>query len=197
MSKVRLIDANALQDVLYHEAFETDSDMQRWDSGCWIRYKMFENAIDNAPTINPTVDKDYLIRLIQEAVYDGEACARLIDMVEPCGDDWERYSDRLWKNAYERGRKDGYNTAQAEAVMEECDEPKQGHWILSQDEQYEYCTCSECGYENGENWMIGSEIPFCANCGAKMTTEESSIDESIVSNTDTDNAKYSSDCPWG
>ena len=50
---MRLIDADALQDVLYHEAFETDSDMQRWDSGCWIRYKMFENAIDNAPTIEP------------------------------------------------------------------------------------------------------------------------------------------------
>lgn len=47
-------------------------------------------------------------------------------------------------------------------------EHKRGHWILSQDERYEYCTCSECGYENGENWMIGSEIPFCANCGADM-----------------------------
>ena len=53
MSEVRLIDANALIDTMYHEAFETDSDMQRWDSGCWIRYKMFENAIDNAPTIEP------------------------------------------------------------------------------------------------------------------------------------------------
>lgn len=50
---MRLIDADALQDVLYHEAFETDSDMQRWDGGCWIRYKMFENAICNAPTIEP------------------------------------------------------------------------------------------------------------------------------------------------
>lgn len=45
---------------------------------------------------------------------------------------------------------------------------KQGKWILSSDEQYEYCTCSECGYENGENWMIGSDIPYCQNCGAKM-----------------------------
>ena len=50
---MRLIDADALQDVLYHEAFETDSDMQRWDGGCWIRYKMFENAICNVPTIEP------------------------------------------------------------------------------------------------------------------------------------------------
>jgi hypothetical protein len=48
---MRLIDADALRAKMYHEAFETDTDMQRWDGGCWIRYKMFENAIDNAPTI--------------------------------------------------------------------------------------------------------------------------------------------------
>lgn len=50
---MRLIDADALKDAMYHEAFETDSDMQKWDSGCWIRYKMFENAIESAPTIDP------------------------------------------------------------------------------------------------------------------------------------------------
>ena len=60
----RLIDADALRAQMYHEAFETDTDMQRWDGGCWIRYKMFENAIDNAPTIAPQrkrgkwIDKD-------------------------------------------------------------------------------------------------------------------------------------------
>ena len=45
-------DANVLSKILYHMAFETDSDMQKWDSGCWIRYKMFENALDNTPTID-------------------------------------------------------------------------------------------------------------------------------------------------
>lgn len=50
---VRLIDADALSEVMYHEAFEKDTPMQRWDSGCWIRYKMFENAIENAPTVEP------------------------------------------------------------------------------------------------------------------------------------------------
>lgn len=47
----RLIDADALRAGMYHEAFETDSELQRWDSGCWVRYKMFENHMDNAPTI--------------------------------------------------------------------------------------------------------------------------------------------------
>ena len=48
---MRLIDADVLREVMYHEAFEKDTDMQKWDGGCWIRYKMFENAIENAPTI--------------------------------------------------------------------------------------------------------------------------------------------------
>lgn len=34
-----------LRAIMYHKAFEEDSDMQKWDSGCWIRYKMFENAL--------------------------------------------------------------------------------------------------------------------------------------------------------
>lgn len=48
----RYIDADALKKAMYHEAFETDSDMQKWDSGCWIRYKMFENKIAEQPTVD-------------------------------------------------------------------------------------------------------------------------------------------------
>jgi len=48
----RYINADELMSSMYHEVFETDTDMQKWDSGCWIRYKMFENAIDSAPTID-------------------------------------------------------------------------------------------------------------------------------------------------
>lgn len=49
---MRIIDADELRKTMYHEAFETDTDMQKWESGCWIRYKMFENVIENAPTID-------------------------------------------------------------------------------------------------------------------------------------------------
>ena len=49
--QMRLIDADALRETMFHRAFEMDSDMQKWDGGCWIRYKMFENALENAPTI--------------------------------------------------------------------------------------------------------------------------------------------------
>ena len=47
----RLIDADKLDRIMYHKAFETDSDMQKWDSGCWIRYKMFENSMEEVPTV--------------------------------------------------------------------------------------------------------------------------------------------------
>lgn len=45
-----LISRQALIDAMYHEAFEVDSELQKWDSGCWIRYKMFENVIDDVPS---------------------------------------------------------------------------------------------------------------------------------------------------
>ena len=42
--------ADAIDDVrraMYHQCFECDNDedMQKWDSGNWFRYKLFENVI--------------------------------------------------------------------------------------------------------------------------------------------------------
>ena len=53
----RLIRAEALRQRMYHDAFETDTEMQRWDGGCWVRYKMFENALEDAPTIDAETTK--------------------------------------------------------------------------------------------------------------------------------------------
>ena len=44
----------------------------------------------------PTVDKDYLIKLIQEAVYDGEACGRLLDLVDRPQGEWIIHFDDLF-----------------------------------------------------------------------------------------------------
>lgn len=49
---MRLIDADALSARMYHDSFEIDSDMQKWDSGCWIRYKLFEKNLEDTPTIS-------------------------------------------------------------------------------------------------------------------------------------------------
>ena len=48
---MRPIDADALGNRLYHEVFEKDSEDQRWDSGCWMRYRLFEKVLREQPTI--------------------------------------------------------------------------------------------------------------------------------------------------
>ena len=56
------ISRQAVKEAMYHEAFETDSDMQKWDSGCWIRYKMFENVIETLPCVEPKPRKGEWIK---------------------------------------------------------------------------------------------------------------------------------------
>lgn len=48
---MRLIDADAFGNRLYHEVFEKDSEDQRWDSGCWMRYRLFEKVLSEQPTV--------------------------------------------------------------------------------------------------------------------------------------------------
>lgn len=67
----RPIDADALKAKMYDEAFETDTDEQRWDSGCWIRYRMFERNVDAAPTID-AIPVEWLKTQINEALDDNE-----------------------------------------------------------------------------------------------------------------------------
>ena len=49
---MRLIDADALNEAMYRKSFETDDGRQRWDGGLWIRYKVFEEARDEATTVD-------------------------------------------------------------------------------------------------------------------------------------------------
>lgn len=61
-------------------------------------------------------------------------------------------------------------------------EPKTGHWILTDVERYRvwHCHCSECDKDpqnyvvGSENWwLIKSKLPkYCPNCGAKMAESE-------------------------
>ena len=50
---MRLINADELRHRMYEEAFEKDSEDQKWDSGCWIRYRLFEKILKEQPTIEP------------------------------------------------------------------------------------------------------------------------------------------------
>ena len=64
---------------------------------------------------------------------------------QPPSDDWEKYSDKLWKEAYERGK--------AEAQQ------KQGKWIV-------YYECPKCG-EITKNFT-----EYCPFCNADMRGEQ-------------------------
>ena len=48
----RLIDADALDRAMYHKSFEVDDGRNVWNSGLWIRYKIYEEASREAPTID-------------------------------------------------------------------------------------------------------------------------------------------------
>lgn len=48
---MRLIDADALEVEMYHKSFEVDDGRSIWNSGLWIRYEIFAEAIRDAPTI--------------------------------------------------------------------------------------------------------------------------------------------------
>ena len=50
------IKREALEQKMYHKAFENDASydernpMVKWDSGLWIRYKLFENVLASIPS---------------------------------------------------------------------------------------------------------------------------------------------------
>ncbi len=107
---MRLIDADALTDRMYHDAFETDTDMQKWDSGCWIRYKMFENAIDEQPTIEPKKWFDDGFRLGKQVTeYNNKPKQGEWKHLE--GDEWlcsncgyVVWTEGSWEHPLERGK---------------------------------------------------------------------------------------------
>lgn len=35
-----------IEEKMYQKSFIDDNDMQRWDGGLWVRYKLFEQTIE-------------------------------------------------------------------------------------------------------------------------------------------------------
>lgn len=136
--------------------------------------------------------KEFLMRVLDDADVVGQDREKYswgLGLIESCINDIEelpsaepeRLTDddfetiRIHLNAYKEKLCNQRRWKEAEEYQRIIDrfmsfasaEPrKKGKWILTQDEDYEYCTCSECGYQNGENWMNGANIPFCAMCGS-------------------------------
>ena len=102
----RLIDADALMASMYDEAFEKDTDMQRWDSGCWIRYKLFENVLDEQPAIDAVpaefVMENCNLEFVCDALTDdGEWCSEHCQYSEPQPECIHRYIDRIWRKEHD------------------------------------------------------------------------------------------------
>ena len=53
---MRLIDADELRRKMYYKCIDTDEEMKKgrakWDSGLWIRYKVFEDTLILTPTVD-------------------------------------------------------------------------------------------------------------------------------------------------
>lgn len=54
----RMIDADAFAARVYHEVFEIDSEDQKWDSGCWMRYRLFERLLKEQIAIDSEKEGD-------------------------------------------------------------------------------------------------------------------------------------------
>ena len=85
----RLIDADALAREMYHKSFEVDDGRNVWNSGLWIRYKIFEEAIIDAPII----DAVQVIRCKDCRWYDMSDSS---GTVEPIGYRCKKVT-RLWR----------------------------------------------------------------------------------------------------
>ena len=97
------------------------------------------------------------LKLLARPRYTVKTAIETIPSVDiPHSDDWEKYSDKLWKNAYERGK---------------ADRP-QGEWIEQEDDYHHYWECSECGMGVG----LDDIRNYCPNCGARMKGAD---DESV------------------
>lgn len=69
--------------------------------------------------------------------------------------DMSEYSDKLWRNAYERGKKDAQRT---------------GRWKVSDLPKGKMKYCSECGF--GQYIADERQYGYCPNCGARMEEQE-------------------------
>lgn len=151
----RLIDADKLSADMYHEAFEKDSDMQKWDSGCWIRYKMFENVLKAQPIVEAPDINDGSI----DAILRRQATNAIRKM--------QTY--KLWAGD------DMLLIDQAEAQTELMmlppvqPERKTGHWIL--DRSGAYC-CSKCMEPCAGYVMMKPRDKFCKMCGSRNEVTE-------------------------
>lgn len=78
--------------------------------------------------------------------------------------------ERLTKLIKEAQERYIYAEEQAQYLMDnDVDCVKHGEWIMGVDiADYEYGTCSVCGYVEYDKFPTGNIPNYCSGCGAKM-----------------------------
>lgn len=97
---------------------------------------------------------------LQDVIYE-------LSSDKPENDDWEKYSEKLWKAAYERGK---------------ADRP-QGEWIVHKINGIPHtaeCSCCHNHYDyedlrriGGVKWII--DLSYCPICGAQMKRADDEV----------------------
>lgn len=106
------IKVSDLKEGMYKAAFLTDSDLQKWDSGCWIRYKLFENVLAGIQPAD-VVPKELYANLLANSIIVCEALKKYQseDMVQN-----DKIAEAHERIGYDRGFRDGYAQAMEEAI---------------------------------------------------------------------------------
>ena len=158
---MRLIDADALDAEMYRKSFEVDDGRNVWNSGLWIRYKIFEEAIRDAPTVY-AVPLRYCKWIIRDNppgetgwYIDTDAVYKIIKKA-PIGNpltDWEY----------------GYTCAPTVDAVP----VRHGKWIYGNEFHWYTASCNKCGYQRrtdikADRW---NQWNYCPNCGARMDGE--------------------------
>lgn len=109
------IKVSELEESMYKAAFLTDSDLQKWDSGCWIRYKLFENVLAGIQTAD-VVPKELYDTLLKNSIILAAALSKYQtdDMIER--QDLDKITEEHEKIGYGKGFRDGYAQAMEEAI---------------------------------------------------------------------------------
>ena len=81
--------------------------------------------------------------------------------------DLSEYSDKLWKNAYERGKEEEHRWwSEHCAKCTDADRP-QGEWIIHFDDIWPEESTIQCSLCR-EHQPFGIDENFCPNCGCRM-----------------------------
>ena len=153
---MRLIDADALGNRMYHESFEKDSDLQRWDGGCWIRYKLFEQVLREAPTIDPTHSTPSNTLGALDCVSRQDAIGAICSV---CGNDCDKS-----KFLYDAPQDEQIIICPEHYVLTQLPSAqKTGKWIKNDNGTW---SCNRC-----HSWIPDEQhyyANFCLYCGCRM-----------------------------